>query len=341
MRKEILQGLSLPFLWNYLIDLAKVKFGNGSLLNPLVCSYYITLRCNFRCSFCGFAQSRESVDELNTSMAIKLLEILRRSCPSIYFTGGEPLLRDDIVEILRTSKQLGYKSVSLNTNLSLIHKKRESLKYIDNLIVSLNEMDNGRFANSRGISIRMAQQVKENLAACSRLQREQQFTLTVNCVVTHENIEDTFGVMDYCFQNGIGFAVVPAELEYGYLDKKLVTSTNYRNLVKAISAYKRQGLPVFNSFLYLDYILNIREFTCYPTMLPHVYPNGNLFYPCQPMRKVAANILETNSYKKALKEGIRKHGAIPECRDRCYIACYIESSMSMKHPLRYLREIVG
>jgi len=325
---------------NYLFDIVKARFTKSPVLKPLIFSYYVTLRCNFHCSFCGFAQSRETSEELSTEKAVELLRIIKKSSPCIYFTGGEPLLRSDIVELLRISKQLGFNSVSLNTNLSLMHKRMEGLRYIDNLVVSLNQMDDGRIASTKGVSVKMVQQVKENLATCMKLRKVENFSLTINCVVTGTSIEDTFEVMAYCFQNNISFAVVPAELEYGYLDRELVDSPGYRDLITSIINCKKDGLPVFNSYSYLDQILNIRGFTCYPTLLPHVYPNGQLFYPCQPMRKVAGNILDFGSYDKCLREGIRKYGAVPECRDRCYIACYLESSMAMKRPLRYLRDIV-
>lgn len=331
----ILNQLSPSLIWNFLFDAAKVRFTTNPLLKPLAFSYYVTLRCNFKCSFCGFAQSGESVNELNTEKVIKLLMLIRESCSYIYFTGGEPLVRNDIVEILQAARQLRFKSVSVNTNLSLIHKRMEVLKYIDNLVVSINQMDDKKTASTKGISVRMAKQVRENLTTCLELREREKFSLTINCVVTRDSINDTPNVMEYCFQNNIAFAVVPAELEYGYLDKKLINDNGYKDLIRLITTYKTMGYPIFGSFPYLARILNTKNFTCYPTLIPHIYPNGDLFYPCQPMRQVAANILEIGSYKEALRVGIRKYGNIPSCRDRCFIACYIELSMAMKHPLKY------
>lgn len=332
--------MSLSLIKNYLFDVAKVRLTTSPLLKPLVFSYYVTLRCNFHCSFCGFAQSKESVDELNTEGAIKLLRVIRKSCSYIYFTGGEPLIRDDIITILQAAKQLGFKSTSLNTNLSLMHKRMDGLRYLDHLVVSVNQLDDKKSANTKGISERIARQVRENLTACLELREKERFSITINSVVTRESINDIYNVMEYCFRNNIAFAIVPAELEYGYLDKALIKNVDYRNLIKFVIKCKAIGLPIFNSFFYLDHILNLGGFTCYPTLIPHVYPKGDLFYPCQPMRQVAANMLEFGSYERSLKQGIREKGAVPKCKDRCYIACYIESSMAMKHPLRYLTEVI-
>lgn len=329
----------LPLARSYLSDVVKVKLTASPLLEPLGFTYYITLRCNFQCSFCGFAQHKETSNELSTEEVIKLLKILRASSSTIYFTGGEPLIRDDIVEILQATKQLGFRSISLNTNLSLMHRRMESLKYIDNLVVSINQMDNEKIADTKGISLKIAQQVKENLTTCLKLREKEKFPITINCVVTHESIEDTYDIIEYCSRNHIHFAIVPAELEYGYLDRALVNDVNYKDLIRFVIRRKASGLSVFNSFLYLNCILTARKFTCYPTLTPHVYPNGDLFYPCQPMRQIASNILEVNSYRKALREGFRNYGNIPKCDGRCYIACYIEPSMAVDHPFRYLFDL--
>lgn len=333
--------LSASLIGNYLFDVVKVRATTSPLLKPLIFSYYVTLRCNFHCSFCGFAQGEEISKELNSEDTAKILRVIRKACSCIYFTGGEPLIRDDITEILGAAKQLGFKSVSLNTNLSLIHRKMEVLRYIDNLVVSINQMDDKKAADTKGINIKMVQQVKENLATCLKLRKREGFSLTINCVITRESIDDTLGVMEYCLENDINFAVVPAELEYGYLDKALISSIGYRDLIKSIIRHKKDGLRVFNSFSYLDRILNFDEFTCYPMLMPHVYPNGDLFYPCQPMRHVAANMLRFNSYEDCLKEGIKKYGNVPKCKNRCYIACYIEPSIAIEHPLNLLRRNYG
>ena len=33
-------------------------------------------------------------------------------------------------------------------------------------------------------------------------------------------------------------------------------------------------------------LLRFEEFKCYPTMFPRVYPNGDVFYPCEVLRKI-------------------------------------------------------
>jgi MoaA/NifB/PqqE/SkfB family radical SAM enzyme len=61
---------------------------------------------------------------LSTDYIKKVTERIRKAgIPKISFTGGEPLLRPDILEILDHAGSLGFKEVWLNTNGSLIDEE--------------------------------------------------------------------------------------------------------------------------------------------------------------------------------------------------------------------------
>jgi len=93
---------------------------------PVEVSIEVETRCNFQCPFCfnklSFAkQGREKIVSLSTGYIKKVIEQVKKAgIPKISFTGGEPLLRQDILEILDYAGSLGFKEVWLNTNGSLI-----------------------------------------------------------------------------------------------------------------------------------------------------------------------------------------------------------------------------
>ncbi len=70
---------------------------------PMWCAWQVTYRCNFRCGFCGYwqdprgAESEPSADQIG--QACRKLDKLGTMLISL--AGGEPLLRADIVEIVR------------------------------------------------------------------------------------------------------------------------------------------------------------------------------------------------------------------------------------------------
>src|SRR6266436_780184 len=69
----------------------------------------------------------------------------------------------------------------------------------------------------------------------------------------------------------------------------------------------------------VERLLRFRDFQCYPTMFPRVYPNGDVFYPCEPLRKIAGNLLRDGSLRKIFANGKRRYGEIPPCQGICYL----------------------
>jgi len=332
--------LSYKLLKNYLLNFIKFKFKKDKVLEPLFFTFYNTLKCNFSCSYCDFADGEKGkglFPELDTQGTIELLRIIRLASPNIYFSGGEPLLRNDIVDVVKYCHQAGFKSISINTNMSLIHKRMEILDYITNLVASFDVVDENICAQIFGASLKTVKQVKENIIHCARLQNDKNFILTVNCVVIPETVRHVKEVMHFCIDHNIRFAVVPAELDGGEVNHRLRNNSEYQELIGDIIKAKDEGKPVYGSKKYLETILHFSPFQCYPTLTPHIYPNGDLFYPCEPILKVAGNLLEIGSYRAALLKGIEKFGPLPFCKNKCYKACYVEPPIFIKNPLLILK----
>ncbi|MFH0832689.1 MAG: radical SAM protein [Candidatus Aenigmatarchaeota archaeon] len=81
----------------------------------------LTNRCDLRCWYCFFfAQKAGYVYEPNLEQVRLMLKKLRSEkpvpCNAVQFTGGEPLLRNDIIEIIKIARQEGFKHIQLNTD---------------------------------------------------------------------------------------------------------------------------------------------------------------------------------------------------------------------------------
>ena len=78
-------------------------------------------RCNLRCVHCySHSRNKEYTGELNTGEAKKFIEDLAGfGSPVILFSGGEPLMRPDILELIEYAKGLDMRAV-LSTNGTLI-----------------------------------------------------------------------------------------------------------------------------------------------------------------------------------------------------------------------------
>ncbi len=81
----------------------------------------LTNRCNLSCWYCFFyAKKGESIYEPSLGHIREMLRHMKNQKPvganAIQFTGGEPSLRDDIVEIMKIAREGGYEHVQFNTN---------------------------------------------------------------------------------------------------------------------------------------------------------------------------------------------------------------------------------
>ena len=97
-----------------------LRYHKPASFGPIVV-YNCTARCNLRCLHCySYSKAEYSSPELSTEQAKKMLsQLTELNCPVILFSGGEPLLRKDLFELLTESKRLGLRVV-ISTNGTLI-----------------------------------------------------------------------------------------------------------------------------------------------------------------------------------------------------------------------------
>ncbi len=88
----------------------------------MIVSWNTTNQCNMYCAHCYRDAGQKVKDELNTSEAKKLLEeVARAGFKIMIFSGGEPLMRPDIVELVQHAANLGLRPV-FGSNGTLLTK---------------------------------------------------------------------------------------------------------------------------------------------------------------------------------------------------------------------------
>jgi MoaA/NifB/PqqE/SkfB family radical SAM enzyme len=121
----------------------KISFVNSLLTarlfkkkTPLIVSWAITTRCNKSCAYCDIRNMK--IKELETGQVLSLItELSRLGTKITHFTGGEPLLREDIGKIISHCRGRGMVT-SINSNGSLIEQRIGELKDLDLLGLSLD-----------------------------------------------------------------------------------------------------------------------------------------------------------------------------------------------------------
>ncbi|MDD2709847.1 MAG: radical SAM protein [Verrucomicrobiae bacterium] len=96
-------------------------FALGFNTLPVLSEVALTYRCNLKCRFCYAncsCRQSENTGELSTEEIRRILRIIREEAevPGVSFTGGEPLLREDLAELIRFSRHEAGLRVNLITN---------------------------------------------------------------------------------------------------------------------------------------------------------------------------------------------------------------------------------
>ena len=88
------------------------------MLPPILANYYVTYRCNARCSFCDIwrAKKYRQIEDAQLQDVKNNLSALKKlGVRFVDFTGGEPLLHRQLPEMLDYGKGLGLRT-SITTN---------------------------------------------------------------------------------------------------------------------------------------------------------------------------------------------------------------------------------
>ena len=115
---------------------------------PKFCNYYVTFRCNDSCEFCSIWQ-KEDLQKIKEK-PYDLSLVRRLGVQSLNITGGEPLLREDLPQILKRARDLGFE-VMLTTNGILYADKARLINgLVERLFFSLDYPTAEMHDRSRG-----------------------------------------------------------------------------------------------------------------------------------------------------------------------------------------------
>ena len=147
----------------------------------------VTKRCNLNCSYCG--TKNESGEELTPFQIEKIVKAFA-SCgiTKVRLTGGEPLVRQDIVEIAeRISRIDGIKKIALTTNGIFLKKYAEQLKKagVTAVNISLDTTDKEQFRKITGYD--GLHKVFEGIDECEKVGLS---TIRLNAVLTRGKYEN-------------------------------------------------------------------------------------------------------------------------------------------------------
>lgn len=114
----------------------------------------LTPRCNFRCIYCHREGENKPDAEMSNEEIAEILRVASKfGIRSVKFTGGEPLLRDDIIDIVRSVPE-GMES-SMTTNGTLLARYAHDLKAagMKRVNVSIDSLNPATFKKITGFDM--------------------------------------------------------------------------------------------------------------------------------------------------------------------------------------------
>ena len=156
---------------------------------PLWLLAEVTYRCPLHCVFCynplDFAKT-ERADELSTADWLRVLREARAlGAVQCGFSGGEPLMRDDLEELIAEAHRLGYYTNLLTSGVGLTKERAAALKAAGLDHVQLSFQDSTRELNdflSHTRTFQLKQEVGETIKALG-------WPMVMNVVIHRLNID--------------------------------------------------------------------------------------------------------------------------------------------------------
>lgn len=301
-----------------------------STARPLAAHVKLTENCQAKCISCNYWKSRWQ-DGIATDRAVELLnEIGALGIRSLRFTGGEPLLRKDLFDILKKANTSSFKHIILQTNGLLIKKLHKDLNAspITKICVSIDGLEetNDVIRGIRGYFELGMEGIK--------LLRDKQVAISVT--LNRMSVEELEKLAEVA--HGVG-----AEVEVNILsrslfflkDADLASLWPERSDVAEIVRFLRDTVkrPAYE----LDYIKQyynreiVEEPPCVLGFLQvFVLSNGDVLTGCYPLKPVG-NILR-DSLKTILASEEYSRQSVAMVRRECPgCTCGVESSLAMKH----------
>jgi MoaA/NifB/PqqE/SkfB family radical SAM enzyme len=317
------------------------------LCGPILGTFVTNYTCNYRCTMCDISRrDRELKGRLREFSTDELKEILRDfarlGTAGIGFTGGEPLLREDLFELLRHCKELGM-ITHLNTNGSLLDEERAGQLLeagVDSLNISLDGSRPETHDAIRGVPGAF-ERVKSAVATVGRLSRERgsPLRMKVVAVLSERNIDEVPGLIEVSRQWGTNCVEFiprqPFDAERNRPQPDAAFQEKVRGMVKHLLAAKREGIRIEDSPRMLR--LFPRSFRGEPSPLSCYAGYNSLavdcygeIYPCLPWLnwgKSVGNVRESplREFWASPAYNLRRP-EIAHCRE-CYLNCQTELNL--------------
>jgi MoaA/NifB/PqqE/SkfB family radical SAM enzyme len=293
---------------------------------PVLCNYYVTYRCNARCSFCDIWEKPSPYITLE-DVAQNLRDLKRLGVQVVDFTGGEPLLHRQIDQMLGMAHDMGF-ITTLTTNGMLYPKLAERLKgKVDMLHFSLDSSEKEEHDKGRGVAC--FDFVMESIKVARELGERPDILFTVFRSNLHQ-LEEVY--QKIVLPNKLLLIINPA-FEYNGVETGEQLTAEELDYLTAFG--KRRSVYMNEGFVQLrrEGGNHIADPVCKAASTTLVIsPENELVLPCYhlgekrfPIRRRLYEVYKSQE----VEELKRQEGRLPAC-EGCTINCYMQPSFAVE-----------
>jgi pyrroloquinoline quinone biosynthesis protein E len=209
---------------------------------PLWLLAELTYRCPLHCAFCynplDFAQL---TDELDTTTWLDVIGQARElGAAQIGFSGGEPLLRDDLETLVSHARRLGFYTNLITSGVGLNETRIDALKQAGLDHIQLSFQDSSREMNDFLSSTRTFE-LKRRVA---KLIKANGYPMVLNCVLHRYNLPHVAEIIEMAVEMGAEYLELANTQYYGWaLLNRAQLMPTHEQLVEAeatVNRYREQ-----------------------------------------------------------------------------------------------------
>jgi len=312
----------------------------GSLKAPSRMDLSLTYQCNNQCSQCYLSENKDMKGTLETSQWKTVLDTLWEvGVPQVVFTGGECLLRDDVVELVEYSKQFTTGVITNGTLLSSDLAGRLCVSHLDWIQITLESATakiHDEIQDRKGAWKETVAGIDNAVAAG--------LSVSINATLSQKNARELKKLIDFARKHQVRYvstnAIINAGRGIAEKEESGLKEQELQKILEEAKAYAQSHDIFFNWFLPTCYKnVNPVELgfgqrccsACSVNMM--IEPNGDVI-PCQSWTQQKLGNILTDPWEKIwdhpMAKDIRNHAFVEEeCKgceylETCLGACPLD-----------------
>jgi MoaA/NifB/PqqE/SkfB family radical SAM enzyme len=326
---------------------------------PFFGSVECTRRCNSRCTFCPIGNERPEFKkgEMDTEQFCRVLDQFAEfDIMAVSFLGGEPTLRNDLVELGQHCDRLGLLSQLSTNGITLADNADAYTKALDVIVVSLDTLDPQRYSQIRGVD--KFDIVVGGVKEAVKVAKANKCAILINTVICAENIDEVPDVVRYAAKLGTDGIM----LDFATFHDHWTTMTNegsrydpkkmdWRNRTEDVKKLvpklieMRKKYPILTSKSYLKtFVTGDFHYRCHPYLFCCVNKTGDISVPCYDASTTRFySLLDGQRRLKDFWFSPEVMDARKKVRDctTCYMHCIVEPSKVLGEPSRNMGDLFG